>query len=199
MVYDDPACKHVSKAWVIGGSTDNLGGDPIEVVGFDNKGNRQRKTVGLRILKAAGPAPGLLKYILSGSSLPSEHPNIDEYRNEPKSVTSVFGHANAEGAFSVGVVEATPGQKPLQPSYYSSPGGLPILFDNHGQRLSEPVARKHVVAMAPTNVNTSFFSKTRPDVEKDGKPNFTGTSDAAPHAAGMAVCYYKQQQEKTTF
>ncbi|MCQ8181731.1 S8 family serine peptidase [Methylomonas sp. SURF-1] len=187
VVYDDPACKRVARTWVIGGSTDNLGGDPVEVVGFDNKGNRHRKTVGLSILKVAGPAPGLLKYILSGSSLPSEHPSIDEYRNAPKTVTSAFGHANAASVFSVGAIEAGHGKKPPAPSYYSSPGGLPVLFDNQGQRLAEPIVRRHVDAVAPTNVNTSFFSKTRPDLEKDGKPNFTGTSAAAPHAAAVAA------------
>ncbi|WP_190303201.1 S8 family peptidase [Methylomonas rhizoryzae] len=186
-VYDDPSCKQLSQAWVIGGTTDNLGGDPVEVVGFDNKGNHRRKTVGLRILKVAGPAPGLLKYILSGSSLPSEHPSIDEYRNDPKTITSAFGHANAENVFSVGAVETGPNNKPLRLSYYSSPGGLPILFDDQGNRLPEPVVRHHVDAVAPTNVNTSFFSKTRPDLEKDGKPNFTGTSAAAPHAAAVAA------------
>lgn len=187
VVYDDPACKRISQMGIVGGSTNNLGADPIEVVGFDNKGNRQRKTVGLSILKVAGPSPGVLKYILSGSSLPSEHPSIDEYRNDPKSLASTFGHANADGAFSVGAVEAGQNKKQLTLSYYSSPGGLPILFDNQGERLPEPIVRKHVDAVAPTNVNTSFFSKTRPDVEKDGKPNFTGTSAAAPHAAAVAA------------
>lgn len=196
MVYEDPTCTRISQERVIGGSTDNLGADPIEVVGFDNKGNRQRKTVGLRILKVAGPAPGMLKYVLSGSSLPSEHPSIDEYRNNPKTITSAFGHANASGAFSVGAVEANHGKKPPQLSYYSSPGGLPILFDNKGNRLPEPIVRQHVDAVAPTNVNTSFFSKTRPDVEKDGKPNFTGTSAAAPHAAAVAALLLQQAARK---
>ncbi len=194
--YDDPACKRASQAWVIGGSTDNLGGDPVEVVGFDNKGNRDRKTVGLSILKVAGPSPSLLKYILSGSSLPSEHPNIDEYRNAPKTITSVFGHANAAKVFSVGAIEAGQGKMPPAPSYYSSPGGLPILFDNLGKRLAEPIVRQHVDAVAPTNVNTSFFSKTRPDLEKDGKPNFTGTSAAAPHAAAVAALVLQAASKK---
>ncbi|MDT4292253.1 S8 family serine peptidase [Methylomonas sp. MO1] len=197
VVYDDPACKHVSQAWVIGGSTDNLGGDPVEVVGFDNKGNRSRKTVGLKILKVAGLAPNLLKYILSGSSLPSEHPSIDEYRNAPKTIASAFGHANSASVFSVGAIEADQDKKPSAPSYYSSPGGLPVLFDNQGQRLAEPIVRKHVDAVAPTNVNTSFFSKTRPDFEKDGKPNFTGTSAAAPHAAAVAALVLQAASKKS--
>ncbi len=194
--YDDPACKQPSTERVIGGSTDNLGGDPIEVAGYDNKGNPQRKTLGIRIFLVAGPAPGLIKYVLSGSSLPSEHPSIHEYATS-NALSSAFGHANASGAFIVGAVEAASAKAGLwQTSYYSSQGGVPILFDQQGVRLDRPLIRSHVDAVAPTNINTSFFTNTRPDLEHDGKPNFTGTSAAAPHAAAVAALLLQAAAQK---
>ncbi len=195
--YDDPVCTKISDERVIGGASNNLDADPIEVAGYNNKGNRQRKTIGIRILLVAGPAPNIMKYVLSGSSLPIEHPGINEYTT-PETLSSAFGHANANGAFIVGAVEAPlPGSKrQLQPSYYSSRGGVPILFDQHGKRLAVPLIREHVNAVAPTNINTSFFAATRPDVEKDGKPNFTGTSAAAPHAAAVAALLLEAAAQK---
>lgn len=195
--YDDPECKKLSTDRVIGGSTDNLGNDAIEVAGYSNNGNRQRKTLGIRILLVAGrPAPSLIKYVLSGSSLPIEHPRINEYTT-PNVISSAFGHANASGAFVVGAVDsALPNSQSLQPTYYSSLGGVSILFNRHGERLEQPAIRNHVDAVAPTNINTSFFSTSRPDPERDGKPNFTGTSAAAPHAAAVAALLLQAAAQK---
>lgn len=199
VLYDNPQCTGPGAGQSIGGSTDNLGADPIEVVAYDNTGKRQRKTLGLQILLVAGPPPKLMKYILSGSSLPSEHPSINEH-NTPNASNSVFGHANARGAFIVGAVDVPLSQnkQPFQLSYYSSKGGIPILFDQQGQRLDQPLIRHHVDAVSPTNVNTSFFSTIRPDVEGDGKPNFTGTSAAAPHAAAVGALLLQAASRKGT-
>lgn len=195
--YEDTACNKISTERFIGGSTHNLGADPIEVAGYDNKGNRQRKTIGMRIILVAGSEPKLMKYVLSGSSLPSEHPRINEYPT-PNADASVFGHANANGAFSVGAVEPVVSKhnRQWQSSYYSSSGGAPILFNRNGERLAEPLIRPHIDAVAPTNINTSFFTATRPDVEKDGKPNFTGTSAAVPHAAATAALLLQAAAKK---
>lgn len=194
--YDDPQCTQLSAEHVIGGTTNNLNADPIEVAGYDNKGNRQRKTLGIRVLLVAGPEPTIMKYVLSGSSLPSEHPSINEHTT-PEAASSAFGHANAGGAFIVGAVEAASAKaRSWQTSYYSSQGGVPILFDPHGKRLEQPLIRNHVDAVAPTNINTSFFTRTRPDSEHDGKPNFTGTSAAAPHAAAVAALLLQAAAQK---
>jgi subtilisin family serine protease len=195
--YDDPECKKLSTGRVIGGSTDNLEKDAAEVAGYSNIGNRKRKNIGIRILLTAGPEPNLIKYVISGSSLPIEHPRINEYAT-PNAIGTAFGHGNASGAFVVGAVEAShASRRSLNPTYYSSLGGLPILFDSHGDRLDKPLVRNHVDAVAPTNVNTSFFTTSRPDPEHDGKPNFTGTSAAAPHVAGVAALLLEAATRKS--
>lgn len=195
--YDDPECKKLSTGRVIGGFTANLGKDAAEVAGYSNIGNRKRKNIGIRILLTAGPAPSLIKYVLSGSSLPIEHPRINEYA-KPDAIGSAFGHGNASGAFVVGAL-ATPiaHARSASATSYSSLGGLPILFDGHGERLVQPIIRNHVDAVAPTNVNTSFFTASRPDPEHDGKPNFTGTSAAAPHVAGVAALLLQAAIQKS--
>ncbi len=195
IIYDDAECKKISTKHVLGGTSNNLGADPIEVVGYDNQGNQKRKTIGIQILLVSGPPPNLLKYILSGSSLASEHPAINQHTT-PHADSSAFGHANANGAFIVGAVEMPLSGQPIKPSYYSSKGGVPILFNQQGQRLTSPLIRNHVNAVAPTNVNTSFFSPIRPDLEKDGYPNFTGTSAAAPHAAAVAALVLQAASQK---
>src|ERR1700736_4409461 len=105
---------------------------------------------------------------------------------------STHGHNCANGAISVAayVYTDTP-TNPVAPPFtpfiedFTSPGPAAIYFDATGKRLNIPDFRMKPEIAAPDGVNTTFFGGG--DYEGDGFPNFFGTSEAAPHAAGIAA------------
>jgi hypothetical protein len=157
----------------------NVGRDPVEVVDFSNAG--PATTFGVIILQFSGPAPGLMKTVLSGSSALT----IDEFGTQ--SGTS-FGHSVARGGLGVGAADYrdTPafGQSPPLIETSSSAGGTPILFDTAGNRLAAPEVRAQPAISAPDGADTTFFGT---DTDGSGFPNFFGTSASAPHAAGIGA------------
>ena len=159
-------------------TTDNIDGDPIEILVYENP-NDAPVDLQLRITKAAGPDPGLVKYVHNGAVA------VNEYATN--SSTSV-GHNNATGG--AGVAAAfygdTPafGTDPAVGEPFTSLGGTPILFDADGSRKGSPEIRNQPRFTAPDGTNTTFFGQ---DAEGDGFPNFFGTSAAAPHAAALAA------------
>ena len=102
---------------------------------------------------------------------------------------ALFGHPNAASATAVGAAfyMDTPmnGVSPPVLRPFSSAGGTPILFDNAGTRLAEPVVRQAPEIVAVDGVNTTFFFDD--SIGNDGIDDFVGTSAAAPHAAGVAA------------
>ncbi|MDH3431957.1 MAG: FG-GAP-like repeat-containing protein, partial [Gammaproteobacteria bacterium] len=68
---------------------------------------------------------------------------------------------------------------------FSSAGGAPTLFDVNGVPLAEPEYRQAPEIVAVDGVNTTFFFDD--SIGNDGIDDFTGTSAAAPHAAGVAA------------
>ncbi len=102
---------------------------------------------------------------------------------------TVFGHPRAEGGAGVGAAGYfnTPefGQEPPLLQSFSSVGGIPILFDQNGNRLPTPETRQDVAFTAIDGTDTTFFGS--PDFDNTGFPNFFGTSAAAPHAAAIAA------------
>lgn len=158
---------------------DNLYGDPVEVISFEN--NTASTTFQLLIEKfesSVGPNPGLLKYVgFRGFT-------IDEYNTNS---STVVGHANASQVISVGAAayNNTPpfGTNPPIAETFSSVGGTPILFDISGNPVY--IVRNKPDIVAPDGTNTTFFGASDPDF--DGFPNFFGTSAAAPHAAAVAA------------
>ena len=159
-----------------GVSHNNIGGDAVEIFAFTS-GAGPTKTYQVGIEHFAGPAPGKVKFVYFGSM------SIDEY--DTNSSTS-YGHAVAAGARAVGAARysETPafGESPPLLEYFSSRGGVEILFDTMGNPVSE--IRQKPEFVAPDGGDTTFFGS---DYEGNGWPNFFGTSAAAPHAAGVAA------------
>lgn len=169
-------------------------GEPVEIMQFCNDGLFAPTTPPVFKLIIAlwdGTAPGLMKTVLFGSA------SIDEHATN--SGTS-YGHANAAGAEAVGAAyyQATPefGTAPPQLESFSSAGGTPILFAANGTRLAAPELRLKPEIVAPDGVNTTFFYPTS-DRNGDGIPDFSGTSAAAPHAAGVAALMLEKDAAAT--
>ncbi|MEN1678621.1 MAG: Ig-like domain-containing protein [Planctomycetota bacterium] len=156
-------------------STNNIGGDALEVFSFTN--TTGSSSLNLAVGLAAGAAPGLMKWVAFDPFI------VNEYATN--SATS-YGHTNAAGASAVGAANYldTPAFGAASPGLesFSSAGGIPTLFDTAGQPINELRAKPNIVA--PDGTNTTFFGF---DSDFDGFPNFFGTSAAAPHAAAVAA------------
>ena len=167
--------------------TNNIGSDPTETFGFANINLANRYIL---ITKKSGPDPTRIKVVgqrgITWTLTPSTIAGI-------RAGTCV-GHANAAGAIACGAAsyDKTPafGVNPPEIESYSSKGGTPIIFSPAGVRLPSPDDRLKPEITAPDNANTSFFV-TGYDPDGDGKPNFPGTSAAAPHAAGVAALMFQ--------
>ncbi len=157
--------------------------DPWEITGTVSNTTGAPLNVNVVIAKFSGPDPGLIKWVNYGSRT-----IINEY--DTKSSTS-FGHANAAGAIAVGATAyfQTPvfnGASTATIEGFSSAGGTPILFNMNGSRINGitgTVRQKPEITSVDGGDNT-FFGQ---DYEPNGRPNFFGTSAAAPHAAGVAA------------
>ena len=156
-------------------------GDPLEAFRFVNDGSFGTDQFELAIANFAGPNPGLMKYINFGSATPNEYDTNS---------STLFGHANAQGAEAVGAAAYfnTPefGQNPPLLNDFSSSGGTPILFDTAGNRLASPEIREKPEIVATDGTNTTFLGQDIPQ-DADSFPNFFGTPAAAAHAAAVAA------------
>jgi Ca2+-binding RTX toxin-like protein len=155
---------------------DNLGQDPLEILAFTNNTNSTQFNLAISKF-GGGPNPGKLKYIgFRGVT-------INEFATRS---STVVGHANAEGAEAVGAADyrRTPafGTNPPQIESFSSAGNTPILFTISGAPTNQIRQKPEIVA--PDGTDTTFFGS---DADGNGRPNFFGTSAAAPHAAAVAA------------
>jgi hypothetical protein len=101
---------------------------------------------------------------------------------------TIYGHAAAAGAIAVGAAyyDDTPpyGTSPPLVESYSSYGPTRIFFDTAGNVLASPDIRQGPQIVAVDGGDTTFFGF---DSDGNGKPNFLGTSAAAPDAAAVAA------------
>ena len=150
----------------------NNWGDPIEILTFQIKGNSP-VTSNIMIRRPWGSTANLkFKYIVFRGN-----PSIEEFNT---GTSTIVGQANCADAITVGAARYT-----RTPAYQVSP---PLLesFSSHGGHLVNGMDRNKPDITAPDGVNTSVSFGSL-DVEGDNKPNFFGTSAAAPHAAGVAA------------
>ncbi|MBE9551999.1 MAG: S8 family serine peptidase, partial [Proteobacteria bacterium] len=163
---------------------DNItSGVPVEILAYTNSGETE-VNLDLMIAHFDGPEAALMKYVLFGGL----NVTVEHATDSP----TLYGHANAAGAEAVGAAfyQDTPlydtslSQPVLE--YFSSAGGVPILFDRNGLALSAAELREKPEIVGPDGTNTTFFyaDSTR---DTDNWPNFFGTSAAAPHVAAVAA------------
>jgi len=176
-----------TEAWIVAfDAHENIPtGEPVEAMQFCNDGSYGSNVFKLVIALWTGAEPGLVKTVVFGNA------SIDEHATHSG---TLFGHANAAGAEAVGAAYYldTPefGTNPPQLEYFSSAGGTPILFATDGTPLPTPELRMKPEIVAPDGVNTTFFY-SESDRDGDGNPDFSGTSAAAPHAAGVAALMFE--------
>jgi hypothetical protein len=161
------------------------GGDPIEV--FWIYVSSASATLNVSVEHVSGPAPGYFKWIAFRPDV-----LIEEYNTAS---STLYGHPNAEGAIAVGAAfyKDTPafGVDPPELEWFSSAGGTPVYTEVYTMTIESPVVRAKPEIVAPDGGNTTFFGVPDADpdgcCEKDGFPNFFGTSAAAPHAAAVGA------------
>jgi hypothetical protein len=149
-------------------------GEALQRVVFTNDGTHGTNDFALAFQSVAGPAPTRLKWIRFDNNAPAE------FQGAP----TIFGHAAAGNALTVGAV---PFDKVQTPESFTSQGLATIYFDANGNRLSHPVQRFKPELAGPDGVHTADFPAQTTPLPKGEFPVFTGTSAAAAHTAGVVA------------
>ncbi len=168
----------------------NIGNDPVEGLFVGNASSVSALVLDIVISNYAGPNPSIIKWVDYAGDARVQYATGS---------STIIGHANAEGAIAVGasayfntpafnVNLTTP-----RINGFSSAGGTPILFNTRGERIA-PVVRQKPEVVGPDGTNTTFFPQplSSSDFDRDGFPNFFGTSAAAPHVAAVAALMQQQ-------
>ncbi|MBB5019180.1 hypothetical protein HNQ59_002478 [Chitinivorax tropicus] len=178
--FADPEGRNV----VYQSTSNNINGDPLENL-FPSWPETERKPqtfyLGFgRWADGKGGMPGKFKiFVYDQGNTPAE---LDR-RHFNKS--TILGHANSPHILAVGAVNYDQINLPTGPRPWelSAVGGFAFTRDANGNPV-RPYQTGKPDFMSPHRANTSFFGVDR---DGDGKPNFQGTSAAAPHAAGIVA------------
>jgi hypothetical protein len=145
---------------------------PTETVQYTNNSGATQ-TLNVAIQKFSGPNPGRIKYVSYGSTSTT----IDQFATNSSAIDQHAAAANGQGVGAAAYFQQD------VPEGFTSKGGSTILFNKTGTPIA-PQTRNTPQITAPDGSNTTFFGS---DFEGDGRPNFFGTSAAAPHAAAVAA------------
>ncbi|MFO0939733.1 MAG: S8 family serine peptidase [Pirellulales bacterium] len=157
-------------------AADNIGSDePDEILGYTNNSG-STKTYEIIVDRFSGANPGRLKWINFGANSTGAINTIEYDTNSP----TITPHSAAANAMSVG---ANPYFNQQTPESFTSLGPATILFNSNGTPATPTTRAKPDIASIDGTNNTFFGG----DAEGDGRPNFFGTSAAAPHAAAVAA------------
>jgi hypothetical protein len=148
---------------------------PVEVFGFTNNSGASRN-YDVVIANFAGPNPGRLKYVNFGAN--STGAVSSEYA---LNASTVVPHSVAVNGKSVAAVNYFAQDIPAD---FTSLGGSTILFNPDGTLKATPEIREGADFAEIQGTDNTFFGD---DIEGNGRPNFFGTSAAAPHAAAIAA------------
>ncbi len=178
-IVDDPPVNILAAS-----AFDNLGGDPIEILIFDNPVGSGATSFHIGIDHFAGPNDRFLKYVRYNRGFGV---TINEFDTASP---TIVGHANATLAHAVGAAffDDTPefGTNPPLLEPFSSSGPTSIYFEIDGTPIVPAEVRPKPEIVAPDGTNTTFFGFDS-SADPDTFPNFFGTSAAAPHAAAVAA------------
>jgi hypothetical protein len=182
LVFKDAAATDV----LVGATTNNLGGDPVEVVTLNLAADAaQPLTVYVGVGRRFGSSndgglPGRFKIVPFGGGSGSTQvggafngSTIVGHNNSPALITTCAVRYDAISAAGGPRVQAS-----------SALGGTRFTRDANGSPnfFAQPVAKPDLCG--PDAGNNSFFGD---DFDGDGRPNFSGTSAAAPHVAGVVA------------
>lgn len=170
--------------------------EPFEQITYTN--NSEETVIGKIIIKRgefSRELPNRLAYFYTGG---------DGFQiqsiNDNDGNGTVYGHAAATGAITVGAMQYT-----LSPEFgetpqiedFSSYGGLPKTLNVASEPMEIEIPNKPDI-IAPDGVNnTTFGSLGSSDIEGDGFRNFFGTSAAAPNAAAIAALMLQANPQLT--
>jgi subtilisin family serine protease len=168
----------------------NIGlGQPVELAHYENETNKGMEVL-LVITRRPTPGTGSprLKFTLLGGGVTRVETAYSESREGDVVGPTIYGHAGAAAAITLAAVKYTQSATaPMAPETYSSRGPVTHYFGPvTGALPAAPLAAPEVIAKpnltATDCASTTFFATL-----ESGSWHFCGTSEAAPHAAGVAA------------
>jgi len=159
----------------------NAGGDAVEQIRLP------RGTYNFVIAKYSGPSPSIIKWIDVGvfSSVPTA---------ESSTLTGI-GLAPSVAAVGAASEKQVFGQLELQS--YSSRGGIPLVFDDKGNRFSQELIPRQPRFVAPDGSYNTFLGALEPFEFSLGQfsgfvpPRFYGTSCSVVNAAAVGAILFQ--------
>ncbi|MGN6216756.1 MAG: S8 family peptidase [Solirubrobacterales bacterium] len=183
-----------SEGQLVASSTERNGKthEPVEIIQWANNSASER-TVQLVVNRFSGSADPRLKFILlqdGGGVTGTEYPKSG---GGDVVGPAIYGHAGAASAISVGAV---PFNDSSEPEFYSSRGPVthyfgPVKGKTPAAELGAPEELSKPDVAATDCARTTFFAeefKSEPGIWR-----FCGTSEAAPHAAGVTALMLQEE------